>query len=121
VIGLHRLDEFFRRGVHFFGLDEGFRRTTPAGYQPRSTRSLAKIVDVILDLQSQLVLVFALLDIGAVNQFHEIVVKRGLHGLDGGQKGLHLFQVLRIQYAGIRRRLVSVVLEDVPPAKGQVR
>src|SRR5229473_5049946 len=121
MIRLHRLDELFRRRVHFFRFDEGFRRTTPAGYQSRSARSLAEVGDVILDLQRQLVLVLAFLNVGAVDQLHEIVVERGLHWLDGGKEGLHLFQVLGIQDACIRRGLVSVVLENVPAAKRKVR
>src|SRR5260370_11062452 len=121
MIGLHGLDELFRRGVPLSRLYEGFRRATPAGYQPRSARSLAKVGDVFLDLQRQLVLILALLDVRAVDELHEIVVERSLHRLDGGKKGLHLFQVLRVEDARIRRGLVRVVLENVPAAESEVR
>jgi len=99
VIGLHPFNELFRRGVHFFRLDERFRRATPAGDQPRNTRSLAEVGDVFLDLQSQFVLILALLDVRAVDQFHEIVIERRFHGLDGREERLHFLQVLGIQHA----------------------
>ena len=120
MIGLHRLGKFFRRGVYLFRLYERFRRATPAGDQPRNTRSLAEVSDVFLDLQRQLVLVLALFDVGPINQLHEIVIERGLHGLNGGQEGLHFFQVLGIQDSRIRRGLVGVVLENIPAAKSEV-
>src|SRR5207249_9402700 len=77
--------------------------------------------NVFLDLQRHLVLVLALLDVWTVNHLHEIVIERSPHRLDRGKKGLHLFQILRIQDARIRRGLVSVVLKNIPAAEGEVR
>src|SRR6202030_2992720 len=42
------------------------------------------------------------------------------HRLDFGEERLHLGEIFVAEYTGIRSGLVSVVLEQIPPAENQI-
>src|SRR5579864_500958 len=79
MIRLHGFDKFFRRGMHFFRADEHLGRTAPAGHQSRNALRRAKLLDIFLDLKRQVVLVFALLNMTAVELFYVFAVESRLH------------------------------------------
>ena len=120
MIRLHRFDKFLRGRVHVLLLQKNLGRPAPAGHQPRNLAGLLEIRDVFLDLQRQFVLVLAFFDVRTVQLLHILVIKRRLHRLDRRKKRLHLLQILRVQHAGIARRLKRVVLVNVPTRKNQI-
>ena len=106
--------------MHLFPLDERFRGTAPAGHQPRHSFLFLEIRNVFFDLQRQLVFVFRFLDVRAVQLLHVLAVKRRLHRLNAREKRLHVRQMLGVEHARLCRRLVSVVLENVPAAEDEI-
>src|SRR4029077_11793824 len=100
--------------------NEHFRRTAPAGHQTRHALGLSKILDVLLDLQREVVLALALLNVRAVKSLYVLAVKGCLHWRNAGKKWLHLLQIFFAQHAGFGRRLIGIVFEYVPPAEDQV-
>src|SRR5258708_22585890 len=120
MIILHAFDEFLRRRMNFFGPDEHFGGSAPAGNQPRSARSFLEIRDVFLDLQRQFVLIFGLLYVRAVQPLYIFFVKRRFHRLDLRQERFYFLKIFVAQHTGLRSGLVSVILEKIPAGENQI-
>ena len=76
--------------------------------------------DVGNQLVGQVLLVLALLDVGAAQALHVALVEHRRHGLDGLELGAHLFEQRAVEHARRAGRRVAVFLEDVPAAEHQV-
>ena len=71
-------------------------------------------------LIGKVLLVLALLDVRTVETLHVLAVEHGRHRFDGGEFVFHLFEQLLLEHAGVLRRLVAVVFENIPAAKHDV-
>ncbi len=79
-----------------------------------------ELADIVAQLLGQVPLVLALLHVRAVQVLHVILVEDRLARLDGRQERLHLVEQRMVEHAGIARRRVHVVVEDVPAGEDQV-
>ena len=120
MVFLHALLEFFRCRVYFLRRQENFGRSAPDHHQRVSLGPLAKLRDVVLDFEGQVVLVRGLLDVRAVEALHVIAIEGGLHRPDGGEKFLGLGEILGREHGRVRRSFIGGIRKKIPAAENQI-
>ena len=114
---LERLDRLVRRRLG----QEDLGAAAPDHHEPVEVVVLLEGADVLAQLLGQVALVLALLDVRAVEALDVLAVEDGLPRLDGLELRAGSARAARSSRTpACLRRLVAVVLEDVPAAEHDV-
>jgi hypothetical protein len=104
--------------MHRRRLQEDLRRPSPQ--HNHAIHRLLERLNIGNHLHRQIALVLALLDMRAVQPLHIVLIEDRRHRLDRFQKRLDLRQMIVVQHLGMSRRLVNVVVKNIPAGKDNI-
>ena len=99
---------------------KNFGRPAPDHHQPRRSRRFLELPDVLHQHFRVIHLRSAALHVRPVDPLHVLLIEHRFHRLNGFQRLPQFFQQRRLQNAGIHRRLIRVVFENIPAAEYQI-
>ncbi len=106
--------------MHGAGAVEDLGRSAPDHDQAGSATGLAELLDVIHEHLRLIHLGAVLLDVRPINVPDVFMIEDRLHRPDGGERFLELIEQRAVEDAGVRGRLISRVLVNVPAREDQV-
>jgi len=120
VVLLQPALEFLQRLVYCGRPMKNLGRAAPDHGETGRSGALLEVPDVVHQHLGMVHFGALGLQIGSVDAPHIVAVEDGRHGLDFFQRIAQAFNQRLFQHAGVERRFVTVLLENIPTAEGEV-